>query len=96
MLSKPTSLQFLQQINLKKCHVHPVNGAGIQTHDLFSHNHWTRAPALIQRNVRAQSLDLLLFLTMCQFRPLLCLEFKPRATQHGRYIQMDLGMEAPD
>ena len=25
---------FLQQINVKKCNVHPVYGAGIQTHDL--------------------------------------------------------------
>ena len=25
---------FLQQINVKKCHVHQVNGSGIQTHDL--------------------------------------------------------------
>ena len=25
---------FLQQINVKKCHVHPVYGAGIRTHDL--------------------------------------------------------------
>ena len=29
------TLQFLQQINVKKCHVHPVSGAGIRTHDLL-------------------------------------------------------------
>ena len=29
------TIQFLQQINVKKCHVHPVSGAGIQTHDLW-------------------------------------------------------------
>ena len=29
-----TSLQFLQQINVKKCLVHPVYGAGIRTHNL--------------------------------------------------------------
>ena len=28
------TIQFLQQINVKKCHVHPVYGEGIQTHDL--------------------------------------------------------------
>ena len=28
-LFKQTSLQYLQQINVKKCHVHPVYGAGI-------------------------------------------------------------------
>ena len=28
------TIQFLQQINVKKRHVHPVYGAGIQTHDL--------------------------------------------------------------
>ena len=32
-LSKYT-LQFLQQINVKN--VHPVNGAGIQTHNLWN------------------------------------------------------------
>ena len=26
------TIQFLQQINVKKGHVHPVYGAGIQTH----------------------------------------------------------------
>ena len=30
------TIQFLQQINVKKCHVHPVYGAGIRTHDLSS------------------------------------------------------------
>ena len=29
-----TLLQFLQQINMKKCHVHSVNSARIQTHNL--------------------------------------------------------------
>ena len=29
------TIQFLQQINVKKCHVHPVYGAGIRTHDLW-------------------------------------------------------------
>ena len=33
-LFKQTSLQFLQQINVKKCHVHPVFCAWIRTHDL--------------------------------------------------------------
>ena len=28
--------QFLQQINVKICHVHPVYGARIQTHDLWN------------------------------------------------------------
>ena len=28
------TIQFLQQINVKKCHVHPVYGVGIQTHNL--------------------------------------------------------------
>ena len=28
------TIQFLQQINVKKCHVHSVYIAGIQTHDL--------------------------------------------------------------
>ena len=28
------SIQFLHQINVKKIHVHPVYGAGIQTHNL--------------------------------------------------------------
>ena len=32
---KQTLLQFLQQINVKKCHVHPVYGAGIRTHNLW-------------------------------------------------------------
>ena len=32
-LLKQTSLQFLQLINVKKCHVHPVYGVGIRTHD---------------------------------------------------------------
>ena len=30
------TIQFLQQINVKKCHVHPVSSAGIQTHDLLN------------------------------------------------------------
>ena len=30
------TIQFLQQINVKKCHVHPVYGAGIQTHNLLN------------------------------------------------------------
>ena len=34
VLYKQTLLQFLQKINVKKCHVHPVYGAGIRTHDL--------------------------------------------------------------
>ena len=29
-----TLLQFLQQMNVKKYYVHPVFGAGIQTHNL--------------------------------------------------------------
>ena len=33
---KQTSLQFLQQINLKKCYAHPVYGAGIPTHNLLN------------------------------------------------------------
>ena len=28
------TLQFLQQIYVEKCYVHPVYGAGIRTHDL--------------------------------------------------------------
>ena len=35
-LFKQTSLKFLQQINVKKCHVHPVYGVGIRTHDLLN------------------------------------------------------------
>ena len=35
VLFKQTLLQFLQQINVKKCHVHPVYSAGIRTHDLW-------------------------------------------------------------
>ena len=35
-LFKQTLLQFLQQINVKKCHVHPVYSTGIRTHDLWS------------------------------------------------------------
>ena len=35
-LFKPTSFQFLQQINVKKCHVHPVYNARIRTHDLWN------------------------------------------------------------
>ena len=35
-LFKQISLQFLQQINVEKCHVHPVNGAGNRTHDLLN------------------------------------------------------------
>ena len=34
-LSKQT-IQFLQQINVKKCQVHPVYGAGILTHHLLN------------------------------------------------------------
>ena len=34
-LSKQT-IQYLQQINVKKCHVNPVSGAGIRTHDLWN------------------------------------------------------------
>ena len=30
------TIQFLQQINVKKCHVHPVSGTGIRTHDLWN------------------------------------------------------------
>ena len=30
------TLQFLKQINVKKCHVHPVSGVGIRTHDLWN------------------------------------------------------------
>ena len=30
------TIQFLQQINVKKYHVHPVSGAGIRTHDLWN------------------------------------------------------------
>ena len=30
------TIQVLQQINVKKCHVHPVSSAGIQTHDLWN------------------------------------------------------------
>ena len=33
-LFKQTSFQILQQINVKKCHVHPVYGTRIRTHDL--------------------------------------------------------------
>ena len=33
-LFKQTSLQFLQPINVKKCHVHLENGPEIRTHDL--------------------------------------------------------------
>ena len=33
------TIQFLQQMNVKKCHVHPVFGAGIQTHDLLNMSH---------------------------------------------------------
>ena len=28
------TIKFLQQTNVKKCHVHPIFGAGIQTHHL--------------------------------------------------------------
>ena len=35
------AIQFLQQINVKICHVHLVNGGGIQTHDL---SHMSRLP----------------------------------------------------
>ena len=30
------TIQFLQQINVKKCHVHPVSGAGIRTHETLT------------------------------------------------------------
>ena len=30
------TIHFLQQINVKKCHVHPISGAGIRTHDLWN------------------------------------------------------------
>ena len=30
------TIQFSQQINVKKLHVHPVSGAGIRTHDLWN------------------------------------------------------------
>ena len=30
------TIQFLQQINVKKCQVHPVYGTGIRTHDLLN------------------------------------------------------------
>ena len=40
-LFKPKSLQFLQKMNVKKCHVNPVHGTGIQTHNLSS---TSRAP----------------------------------------------------
>ena len=30
------TIQFLQQINVKKCHVQPVYNTGIQTHDLLN------------------------------------------------------------
>ena len=30
------TIQFLQQINVKKCQVHPVSGVGIRTHDLLN------------------------------------------------------------
>ena len=30
------TIQILQQINVKICHVHPVSGAGIWTHDLWN------------------------------------------------------------
>ena len=30
------TLQFLQQISVKKCHVHPVSGARIRTHNLWN------------------------------------------------------------
>ena len=33
------TLQYLQQIKVNKCHVHPVYGTGIQTHDLFNLSH---------------------------------------------------------
>ena len=33
-LFKQTSLQFLPQINVKKCRVHPIYGAGIRTPNL--------------------------------------------------------------
>ena len=30
------TIQFLQQINVTKCHVHPVSGAGIRTQDVWN------------------------------------------------------------
>ena len=38
-LFKQTSIQFLQQINVKKYQFHLVNGGGIWTHDLSILNH---------------------------------------------------------
>ena len=38
-LFKQTSIQFLQQINMKKCQFHPVYGAGMRTHDLSIMSH---------------------------------------------------------
>ena len=41
------TIQFLQQMNVKKYHVHPVSGAGIRTHEhgsSFASN--TNAPKL--------------------------------------------------
>ena len=34
VFSNKQTIQFLQQINVKKCHAHPVYYAGIQTHNL--------------------------------------------------------------
>ena len=31
------TIEFLQQIDVKSCHVHPVNSTGIQTHELRNH-----------------------------------------------------------
>ena len=30
------TIQFLQQINVKRCHVLPISGAGIQTYNLWN------------------------------------------------------------
>ena len=32
-------IQFLKQNNVKKCHVYPVYGAGIRTHNLSNTSH---------------------------------------------------------
>ena len=37
---------FLQQINVKKCHVHPVYDAGIRTHDLLNMSLLSYPPGL--------------------------------------------------
>ena len=38
------TIQFLQQMNVKQCHVHPVNGARIQTHDLWNMSLFPKPP----------------------------------------------------